>query len=958
MSTAALPSHALTLPSTSSGVTVTVDADGTYSIATKSPVWKFAGSLNAKLTDIAAGTGTDRIGAYTEATFHWTSGVPLTGSIRAYQKNPVVLFSYTTDQAGNPAIDFPSFTSIPHTPHHFSYQNSAFSHYSFSLENDASPWTCFDDDANTFILSPATDFFVSHMSGDGVSTITSGLNGLVADYPRGFTHSSLLVVDKGIRHTFQTWGQSLTDYYGKARPTNTADSLLKYLGYWTDNGAVYYYNYDPALGYTGTLTDLMSYYHKQQIPVRYLQLDSWWYPKTNVSAAGHPGGKTKNAKLPEQTWNCYGGCTLYEASKDLFPTGLSTFADTVNQPLITHGRWIDVNSPYRQTYNISGVAPIDVNYWNDRMKYLSENGVRTYEQDWEDEIYDHSPGLSHTLDQGAQFLDNMASAAASHGVTLQYCMSLPQYYLQGAKYPNLTTVRVSNDRFDRSKWDWAMYGSMLSGSLGEWPWTDVFMSTEKDNLLLATLTAGGVGFGDKKGEENKANLMKSARADGRLVKPDQPIVPSDDTFVADAKNTGAPMVAWTDTQHGRRTVYVFCERRSSPAVSFKPASMGIDGDCYVYNNATGTGQHIDAGGTYVDTIPTSGVNYYEIAPVDNQGIAFLGDYAKFVGNGKARISELSGLTGNALRATVLMSPADAPVTLHGYSQARPVVASSNGRVGRVHYEASTGRFIFDIQPGESAKPAIVDGDPAYSVDVSITGGRSSRDIVSASPASIDVVQGSTGTVTIDAPHGAALSASKLPTGVTATFDVNGKMTLTSSAAAAVGSYSIEVSAGGNSTFIPVTVEPGGSHIKISCGGPDAAPFVADTYYSGGTISNGTDHKIDTHAAAGPQSIWRHGRWGDFSYAIPGLVPGASYNIQLDFDEYTKSGPGQRKFDVSINGAKVLTDFDVYATAGGRYVAITKSFPARANTDGQVVIEFEGVVDNAMVQGIEVSPAAN
>jgi len=620
---------------------------------------------------------------------------------------------------------------------------------------------------------------------------------------------------------------------------------------------------------------------------------------------------------------------------------------------------IDADSPYRRQYNVSGVAPIDIAYWNDRMRYLSQNGVKTYEQDWEDEIYNNSPGLSHTLDQGAAFLDNMAHAAASNGVTIQYCMPLPQYYLQGAKYSNLTTVRVSNDRFERSKWDWALYGSMMTSALSEWPWTDVFMSTETDNLLLATLAAGGVGFGDAKGAENKSNLMLSVRADGRIVKPDQPIVPSDATFIADAKNSGAPLVSWTDTQHGRRTAYVFCERRSHRVVSLTPSSMGIPGDCYVYNHFTGTGQHVDAGATYVDSIPSSGFSYYEIAPVDDHGIAFLGDYAKFVGNGKARVSALSGLTGNTLRATVLIAPADILVTLHGYSSAQPVVTSSNGHLGPVHYEASTGRFAFEIQPARSTKPAIVDGDPVYSVNISMTGSRRRRDIISASPASLDLVQGSTGTSTIDAPHGTTLSASKLPVGVAATFhhlsgSTKSTMALTASTAAVPGSYTIEVTVGGNSTFIPVTIARGGSHIKISCGGPDAAPFVADTFYEGGNVSNGTTHHVFHHPDT-PESIWQHGRWGNFSYTIPGLKPGSNYNVRLDFDEYTKNGPGERKFDVLINDVKVLTDFDIYATAGGRWIAVTKSFMATADSNGQVVIKFKGVVDNAMVQGIEVSP---
>ena len=39
----------------------------------------------------------------------------------------------------------------------------------------------------------------------------------------------------------------------------------------------------------------------------------------------------------------------------------------------------------------------------------------------------------------------------------------------------------------------------LASALGEWPWTDVFMSSETSNLLLSTLSASMVGVGDALG---------------------------------------------------------------------------------------------------------------------------------------------------------------------------------------------------------------------------------------------------------------------------------------------------------------------------------------------------------------------------------------------------------------------------------------------------------------------------
>ena len=50
--------------------------------------------------------------------------------------------------------------------------------------------------------------------------------------------------------------------------------------------------------------------------------------------------------------------------------------------------------------------------------------------------------------------------------------------------------------------------------------------------------------------------------------------------------------------------------------------------------------------------------------------------------------------------------------------------------------------------------------------------------------------------------------------------------------------------------------------------------------------------------------------------MPGLTPGGSYNVRLDFAEIFFASPGQRVFNVAINGAAVLKNFDIVATTGG------------------------------------------
>src|SRR5207237_9509690 len=129
---------------------------------------------------------------------------------------------------------------------------------------------------------------------------------------------------------------------------------------------------------------------------------------------------------------------------------------------------------------------------------------------------------------------NMASGAAQRGLTLQYCMPLPRHVLQTVEYGNVTSMRVSDDRFDRARWDTFLYTSRLASALGVWPWADVFMSTERDNLLLADLSAGVVGTGDALGAEDAGNLRRVMRNDAVLVKPDVPLVPTDESVLAEA----------------------------------------------------------------------------------------------------------------------------------------------------------------------------------------------------------------------------------------------------------------------------------------------------------------------------------------------------------------------------------------------------------------------------------------
>lgn len=638
------------------GISVTVTRDGSYTIQPASPRWTFAGAVGGGVTNIVENTGHDNAGDFREITFDSKSSPARHFGIRTWPGRPGVLFTESVpDACANPPA-FPSFTTVPLTDHNMSFAGT-WCGAKYDLTGKEGPWVFFNDSADAAILSPAANFMVARLSIGGNGAIDSRIDGAIATLPQAFTHSTLLVFDRGINRAFDTWGHLLTDIQGKVRPPNDGDTLLKYIGYWTDNGSAYYYNYDPAKGYEGTLLAVRDDFQRMGVPLGYMQLDSWWYRK----------GETGDWNPQPDQWNF--GIHTYVAHPDLFPNGLASFRERLGVPLVTHARWIDPKSPYRTTYSISNNVATDPKYWSNVAAYLKESGVATYEQDW----LDSRATASFNLSDQAAFMDNMAQAFAAKGITLQYCMPTPRHLLQGAKYSNLTTVRVSDDHFERGFWPQAIYASRLASSIGAWPWVDVFSSNEAANLMLATLSAGVVGASDALGAAEVRNLRRAARPDGVLVKPDVPLVPSDWTYLNEARNGPGPMVAFSYSEHqqGRAAYVVAFKRAGVTQAAFTPAEAGLTGSVYVYDVKNQSGALSDAGSPVAIDLSDDWRSLVAV-PVSRGGIALVGDLGKFAPRGRARITSISDRDVST-DVAIAFAAGEKKVTLTGYSQALPYV---------------------------------------------------------------------------------------------------------------------------------------------------------------------------------------------------------------------------------------------------------------------------------------------
>jgi hypothetical protein len=140
-------------------------------------------------------------------------------------------------------------------------------------------------------------------------------------------------------------------------------------------------------------------------------------------------------------------------------------------------------------------------------------------------------------------------------------------------------------------------------------------------------------------------------------------------------------------------------------------------------------------------------------------------------------------------------------------------------------------------------------------------------------------------------------------------------------------------------------------VRINAGGPayvDSAgnTWAADNSFYGGDAV-GTSGAI---TGAAIPAIYQTARVGSDGYEI--MVPNGTYTVNLKFAELQYSSPGQRLFDVSLNYQYVLSNFDIFAAAGGNNRAVDRTFTTTV-TSGTITIIFVGENGPPAINAIEI-----
>jgi hypothetical protein len=553
------------------------------------------------------------------------------------------------------------------------------------------PLISFNEQLQTIVLSPLNHFtnavqIKAKMFGDDLAC---GLHGLVDDVPAGFSQETILYAGQGVNQTVFDWGSQLLKLGGKTRTGQDSDRTANYLGYWTDNGAYYYYNTEPKKNYEDTMLDVVQHLKSERIPIGYLQLDSWWYKK----------GKDE-------------GVAIYEPRADVFPHGMKSLHEQVGMPLATHNRYWSSENSYKDKFKFvcdkDGAVPDSYDFWLHIMSWARDNGIILYEQDWLNVAYERVKALETDVLLSETYLSQMNKAALACGVNIMYCMPLPAHYLISTMNAAVTQIRASTDYCPGSD-QWKLgETSMLCWALGLAPFKDVFWSTEIQEgstynngkvtepnfelqALVSALSRGAVGPGDKIGHMNRELLLKTCRSDGLLLKPDKPATPIERCFRPDYPKG---QIWDTYTRLGTQSWRYLLVAEQGIEFNFSAQEFGIQAPHVVYEmnvlqsedssssrsqeqshwRVLQVGERLKAGGTKPPRKGAVPVQYFVLAPVAEDGTAFIGATDKFITVSPQRFESIEndgkkltviGVAGEEIELTWSFSKAPTDVKLEG-----------------------------------------------------------------------------------------------------------------------------------------------------------------------------------------------------------------------------------------------------------------------------------------------------
>jgi hypothetical protein len=563
-------------------------------------------------------------------------------------------------------------------------------------------------DGRTILLAPLTGFHEQVISvPDTKETADAGLragwHGDVDTVDAGFATELVVVAGDGARECYSRWARLLRRRSGVAAPARDADTLGTRLSYWTDNGSAYWYRTEPGLDPASTVVAAVDDLEARGVRVGSVQLDSWWYPHEVLRPFD-----TEEWVVPPT------GMVRWEARADVLPEGIGALRERLGRrPLVVHCRHLSSQSPYAEEFPMwvdgDRAHPHGPELYERLLDQAVTWGVEVFEHDWLIECFLGVRGL-RAPGNAAAWQDGIDRALGERDLHAQWCMASPADFAHATGLRHVTSIRTSGDHGylvgPEVLWGWFLHNNAMARALGLWPYKDVFHSapgpeTREVEALLAALSAGPVGIGDRIGEADPGLILRTCRADGVLVRPDVPVAATDAAAFSAPVWGGEPIVASAHTRHaaGRWTYIVSCNvgtNKESCSARVDLAGLGDDrpdaAEVALFDWRSGRIDVMASTGAYDIALEPAGWDFRVAAPVLPGRVAVVGDPALYACAGDTRVADVATHDGEIVvtilgageRVTVA-GWSEAPITAHAWSSAagaRPLEVSRDDRTGR------------------------------------------------------------------------------------------------------------------------------------------------------------------------------------------------------------------------------------------------------------------------------------
>ncbi len=471
-------------------------------------------------------------------------------------------------------------------------------------------------DADRFVLLAPIDHPHEQVLAVADGTLRWGWHGDLDDVSAGFGTTLGVYAGISAESLLRRWGSDVRRVRVAAADAGSTNPVVTHLSYWTDNGAAYWYRTEAGRTIGTSVAEAVESLRADDVPVQAVELDSWCYDHEvarPIAEIGYP------EEVPPS------GLMTWTPRRDAFdppPAGrdaIEAFAERLGRPpLVIHARHISPRSPYvSDGWWVDQLAahPSDPGFFRRWFDDAARWGVCAIEQDWMLMYWFGVRQLRAVPGRAAAWQRELDRLAGASGTGLIWCMATPADIVLAATLDHVVAVRTSDDyRFaddPATLWTWYLTVNRVAGALGLRSFKDCFFSRAAPatnaghetidgdphaelEALLACMSAGPVGIGDRIGRTDRDVVMRTCDDDGRIRHVDRPLALVDDCLFGEpARGDRLAWATTTATSGGRVWHYVVAintaEDRRVLADELPLHVLGIDGSRHVHEWRRGRG---------------------------------------------------------------------------------------------------------------------------------------------------------------------------------------------------------------------------------------------------------------------------------------------------------------------------------------------------------------------------------